>query len=312
QARVWELMALAAVRGTGMGFYYPAAQGLLPQTVPARVLSQAIAVNRVGQNISLISGSALGGVLTGLAGPGWGLLADAASYAVAALLRAGMRLPALPPGSGRRMLHELREGWQEFTSRRWLWVIVAEFSLQVAIWDGATDVLGPVVAHAQLGGARSWGIVLAAQAVGAVVGGVAMIRFRPRRMLLVASLSVAPTAALLFALAVPVVVPLVAVAAFAAGGCIEVFEVNWLTAMQQEVPPDKLSRVSSYDALGSWGLAPVGMVVAGPLAVAFGTPVVLAAGGVLVVALSGAVLCVPEVRGLRRRTGSAPPSPGTP
>jgi len=84
-------------------------------------------------------------------------VADAASYAVAALLRAGMRLPALPPGPGRRMLHELREGWQEFISRRWLWVIVAEFSFQVAIWDGAVDVLGPVVAHAHLGGARSWG-----------------------------------------------------------------------------------------------------------------------------------------------------------
>jgi len=151
--------------------------------------------------------------------------------------------------------------------------------------------------------------VLAAQAAGAVVGGMVMIRFRPRRMLLAASLSVAPTAALLFALAVPLVVPLIAVAAFAAGGCIEVFEVNWLTAMQQEVPPDRLSRVSSYDALGSWGLAPVGMVAAGPLAAAFGTPVVLVAGGVLVVTLSGAVLCGPQVRGLCRRTGSAPLSP---
>ncbi len=306
QARVWELMALAALRGVGMGFYYPAAAGLLPQTVAAEHRAQANAMDRIGRNTALITGSALGGVLVGVAGPGWGLVLDAASYAVAALLRVGMRVPGLARGSAGTMLHELREGWREFSSRRWIWAIVLEFSLLVAVWDGATDVLGPVVAHDQLGGAHSWGIVLAAQSAGAVAGGLAMIRFRPRRMLLIGSLSVAPTSALLFALAVPLTVPVIAVAAFAAGACIEVFEVNWATAMQQEIPPAALSRVSAYDALGSWGLAPAGTAVAGPLAVALGTPVVLLAAGVLIIALTGAVLCVPEVRGLRRHRPARP------
>jgi MFS family permease len=301
QARVWELMALAAVRGTGLGFYFPAAQGLLPQTVPAAHLSQANAMDRMGRNVSLITGSAFGGVLVGFAGPGWGLVLDAVSYAVAALLRAGMRMPAVTSGTGGRMLHELREGWREFISRRWLWAVVVEFSFLVAIFTGADGVLGPVIADARLGGARSWGIVLAAQSAGAVVGGLVMIRFRPARLLLTASLGVVPMAGLLFALAVPLAVPLVAAAAFAAGACIELFGVNWATAMQQEIPPGMLSRVSSYDALGSWALAPVGIVVAGPLAVTLGTPVVLVAGGVLVIVLTGAVLCVPEVRDLRRR-----------
>ena len=232
---------------------------------------------------------------------------DAASYAIAALLRIGMRIPAGSRGEPSRMVHELREGWREFASRRWLWAIVLEFSLLVAVWDGATDVLGPVVAHDQLGGAHSWGIVLAAQSAGAVLGGLAMIKFRPRRLLLIGSLATAPTSALLFTLAVPLAVPVLAVAAFAAGVCIEVFEVNWATAMQQEIPPAALSRVSAYDAVGSWGLAPVGTVLAGPLALALGTSAVLAAGGVLIVLLTAAVLCVPEVRQLRRRQAPGPP-----
>jgi MFS family permease len=309
RAHIWELMALAAVHGIGQGFYFPASAGLLPQTVPEQHRAQANAMDRIGRNAALITGSALGGVLVGVAGPGWGLAVDAASYAMAALLRIGMRIPAGPPrGETTRMLHELREGWREFASRRWLWAIVLEFSLLVAVWDGATEVLGPVVAHDQLGGAHSWGIVLAAQAAGAVLGGLAMIRFRPRRMLLIGSLCTAPTSALLFTLAVPLAVPVLAVAAFAAGVCIEVFEVNWATAMQQEIPPAALSRVSAYDALGSWGLAPVGTVLAGPLALALGTSVVLAAAGVLIVLLTAAVLCVPEVRQLRRRV--LPVSPG--
>ena len=306
-AHVWELMALAAVRGIGMGFYFPASVGLLPQTVPEQHRPQANAMDRIGQNTALITGSALGGVLVSVAGPGWGLVVDAASYAIAALLRIGMRIPAQPRGQGSRMVHELREGWREFASRRWLWAIVLEFSLLVAVWDGSTEVLGPVVAHDQLGGAHSWGIVLAAQSAGAVLGGLAMIRFRPRRILLIGSLCTAPTSALLFTLAVPLAVPVIAVAAFAAGVCIEMFEVNWVTAMQQEIPPAALSRVSSYDALGSWGLAPVGTVLAGPLALALGTSTVLAAGGVLIVLLTAAVLCVPEVRQLRRRVPVASP-----
>ena len=280
RAQVWELMALAAVRGIGLGFYFPAVTGLMPQTVAEQHRPQANAMDRIGRNTALITGSALGGVLVGVAGPGWGLVLDAASYAAAALLRIGMRIPAQPRGEGGRMLHELREGWREFASRRWLWAIVLEFSLLVAVWDGATDVLGPVVAHDQLGGAHSWGIVLAAQSAGAVLGGLAMIRFRPRRLLLVGSLAIAPTSALLFTLAVPLAVPVIAVAAFAAGACIEVFEVDWATAMQQEIPPAALSRVSSYDAMGSWGLAPVGTVLAGPLALALGTSVVLVGAGV--------------------------------
>ncbi len=307
RAQVWELMALAAVHGIGLGFYFPASAGLLPQTVAEQDRPQANAMDRIGRNTALITGSALGGVLVGAAGPGWGLALDAASYAVAALLRIGMRIPALPRGEARRMLHELREGWQEFASRRWLWAIVLEFSLLVAVWDGAMDVLGPVVAHDQLGGAHSWGIVLAAQSAGAVLGGLLMIRFRPRRMLLAGSLCVAPASALLFTLAVPLAVPVIAAAAFAAGVGIEIFEVDWATAMQQEIPPAALSRVSSYDAMGSWGLAPVGTVVAGPLALALGTPAVLAGAGILVVLLTAAVLCVPEVRQLRRLPATVRP-----
>lgn len=300
-ARVWELMVLAAARGTGVGFYFPASEGLLPQTVPADQLAPANAMNRVGRNGAEIGGSALGGVLVGLAGPGWGLTVDAASFAVAGALRLGMRFPAAPAARRGSMLHQLREGWQEFRSRRWLWAIVLEFACIVAISVAMVSVLGPLVADAHLGGARSWGVIVAAYAAGAVLGGIAMIRFRPQRMLLAASLSVPTFSLVLFSLAVPLAVPLVTTAAFLAGACLEVFSVNWATTMQQEIPLALLSRVSSYDALGSFALAPVGAAVAGPLAGAFGTSAVLTVGGILTILLTVAVLFVPEVRHMRRR-----------
>jgi MFS family permease len=297
--RVWQLAVLAAAGGIGFGFYYPAAQGLLPQTVPADQRRQANALDRTGRNAAGIGGAALGGLLIGLAGPGWGLAVDAASFAVAGTLRVGMRFPTLPPVQAPSALHDLREGWHEFISRRWLWIIVAQFAFLVAVSSAMINVLGPLVAHSHLGGARSWGFIVAAYSAGAVGGGLVMIKFRPRRILVAAMLSVPAFSLVLFALAVPLAVPLDVAAAILAGACLEVFTVSWATTLQQEIPPEKLSRVSSYDALGNFALAPAGTAVAGPLASALGISAILAAGGALVVILPVLVLLVPEVRHMR-------------
>ncbi|HMH92576.1 MAG TPA: MFS transporter, partial [Streptosporangiaceae bacterium] len=236
-ARVWELLACAALRGTGLGFYYPASAGLLPQTIPDGQRAQAVAIDRVGRNGANIAGAALGGILVGLAGPGWGLAADAASFGAAALLRVGMRLPArLPPAEPASILRELREGWREFASRRWLWSIVLQFAGLTAVTSATISVLGPVVADRSLGGARTWGFLLAAYGAGSVIGGLAMIRFRPSRMLLAATIGVLVLPLLIFALAVPLAVPLIIATALIIGAGGELFSVSWVTTMQQEIP----------------------------------------------------------------------------
>jgi MFS family permease len=301
RAHVWQLVGLAAAGGVGQGFYYPAVQGLLPQTVPTEQRPQANALDRAGRNAASIAGSALGGLLVVIAGPGWGLAIDAASFAVAGVLRYGMHFPALPPVQATNLVRDLHEGWREFASRRWLWIIVAQFALVGAVYAATIAVLGPLVAHAHLGGAGSWGLIVAAYGAGAVAGGLAMIKFRPRRILVAAMASVPALSLLLFALAVPLAVPVDVAAAVLAGGFLEVLSVSRAVTMQQEIPPEKLSRVSSYDALGTYALTPVATAIAGPLASAFGTRAVLAAGGALVVILPALVLLVPEVRHMRRK-----------
>jgi MFS family permease len=309
-AQVWELLVLGAVRGLGLGFYFPAAQGLLPQTVTAEHRAQANAIDRVGRNSAQIGGAALGGLLVSLAGPGWGLAVDAACFAVAASLRAGMRFPVGTAQAGTQdsMIRQFREGWHEFLARRWLWVIVAEFAFLSAVTVAVTSVLGPVVARQQLGGAGSWGVILAAYGAGAVLGGGLMIRYRPQRMLLVASIAAGAISLLLFALAVPLAVPLIAAVALITGICAEVFVVNWVTTMQQEIPHELLSRLSAFDAMGSFALAPLGVALAGPIAAAAGLPATLAGGGLVIVLLTIIVLLVPEVRQLRRAPASQPVS----
>jgi len=80
--------------------------------------------------------------------------------------------------------------------------------------------------------------------------------------------------------------------------------------MQQEIPPAKLSRLSSYDLFVSFTMAPLGAIVAGPAANAFGAPAVLAAGGLLIVLLTVTVLFIPEVRHMRRQLHDSPGQAG--
>ncbi len=181
-------------------------------------------------------------------------------------------------------------GWTEFVSRTWLWVVVLGFMFVNAAEVGAMSVLGPVVADAEFG-RRSWGFVLAAETAGLVAGALIAMRIRVRRLLFFGVVCTFVGALLLAALAViPVVWVLVAVA-FATGVGIEQFGIAWETSMQEHVPPDKLARVYSYDALGSFIAIPIGQVAAGPAAEAFGTEAtLLVAGAIIVVAVAGMLL----------------------
>jgi predicted MFS family arabinose efflux permease len=299
RAELWQFAALAAVNGTAFAFTFPAQQGLLPEIVSRDRLQEANALLRVSLNVAGIGGAALGGLLVHLVGPAWAIGVDAATFLAAAGLLALLRLEPRPLG-GRDFLDELREGWTEFVSRSWVWSLVVAFSVLNGVFFAAFFVLGPLVADRELGGAAAWGLVLAAQAAGLVAGGTAMLRVRPRRPLVAAMLAVlvVPLPLLLLALGAPLA--LVVGAAFATGVAMEVFTVLWDSALQQHVPGHALSRVASYDALGSFLLLPAGYAVVGPLAAAIGVDATLWVATLVVLLCASAPLLVREVRELPR------------
>jgi MFS family permease len=300
-AQIWQLAALAAVNGASIAFFFPASAGIIPQTVPEPLLQQANAILRLGRNGSVIFGSALAGLIVAATSPTTGIAVDAASFLLAAWLTAAMRLPSSLKMEKSTFLADLALGWREFASRAWLWTIVLQFSIVNAVEQGAEGVLGPAVAKEHYHGAAGWGLIAAAQAIGLVAGGLMFLRARPQRMLLIATLGIFLTVPFLFGLAIPLPLVSVLVLAFAAGLGIETFGVLWDTTMQQEIPQDRLSRVYSYDALGSFALIPLGLAIAGPVAEAVGTRTTLLAAGLLSLGATLAVLLVPEVRELRRR-----------
>jgi hypothetical protein len=202
---------------------------------------------------------------------------------------------------GSSFVAELREGWREFSSRTWLWAIVAQFAVVNAVEQGTEQVLGPAIAKAHLGGATGWGLVLTAGSLGLLAGGLVLLRLRPERLLLAATLGFMLTIPFLLALSIPASLAVVVVAAALAGIGIEVFSNFWDTTLQQEIAQEKLSRVSSYDALGSFVLTPLGLAAAGPVAQAVGTRETILGAAALSLGATLAVLLSRDVRTIRRR-----------
>lgn len=279
------LVALSAVNGAANALFIPASRGVVPQIVESSRLQSANALIRLSENSASLIGAAISGAIIVAVGAGWAIGIDAATFGISAVLVVTSGAPRTGRGSrGVTLLHELREGWQEFTSRRWVWVIVAQFALVNLCFSPCVYVLGPVVAKQHWGGALAWSVVVTANAVGLVFGSILAMRVRPKRPLLVATLATFGFVPPFFLIAVHAPVWLVACSMLLNGASADVFEVLWMTALQDHVPDDKLSRVNSYDALGSFVLGPLGLLAVGPVAAAIGVGTTLVSAGFLVTA----------------------------
>ncbi|MGW7347360.1 MFS transporter [Streptomyces sp. NPDC054854] len=300
--QLWQMMLFTALCGTGTAFFNPAAEGMLLSSVSGEHANRAFALFRMAMNGAGIGGAALGGAMIAAIGPGWVLAVDALAFALAGALRAFLDVGHVAdraPGGG--LLADLREGWVEVRTRPWLWSIVLQFSVVVAVVGAAEAVYGPLVARDELGGPAPWGVALAFFGVGTIAGAVLMMVWKPRRLLLVGTLCVFPLALPSAGLAVPLPVWALCAVMFVSGAAIEVFGVNWMTTMHQEIPEEKFSRVSAYDWFGSVSMLPLATALAGPAESAFGRAPSLWGCAALVVVGTAAVLFVPDVRNMTRK-----------
>ena len=294
-AHVWQVALLQAVSGTATAFFNPASTGLTPMTVSAERLQQANALRGLSMSSTGLVGLALGGAVVTLAGPGWALAVDAASYGVSAYFLAQLHLPAHIPLPPQSFLRDLHDGWREFVARSWVWLIVmaAAFGNMFTSFFG---VLGAVISKEDLGGALAWTVILAGLSLGSIAGGFVSLRVHVRRPLLFGSALTAFLAVPDAFLAIRASAYLIAAGAFLAGVGNMVFNSLWETTLQRHIAPAALSRVSAYDWFGSLAFQPLGLAIAGPLAAGIGTSDTLwlaAAGSVGIAAI---LVATPSVR----------------
>ncbi len=266
---VWLFVVLSAALGTGEAFFTPALGGLTPAIVPPRRLVDANALIGVAESTARVTGPALAGILIGLTQPATVIAVDAATYGVSLVSLALLKVPAAPP-AGQSPWRDLADGWHQFRSQAWLCVITVQFALFNLLTWAPFLLLGPVLASQYLGGARAWGTVTAAMALGSVLTGLALVGRAPRRPLVVAAVGTFGYGVPCLMLSLHLPVYAVAAGAFAAGAGSAVFNTFSSTVMQQRVPHEMLARVNAFTLTGAYALGSAGLAVIGPVAAVVG------------------------------------------
>jgi MFS family permease len=292
------LAVMGALFGVLNALWWPAMSGVLPEILPKEKLQEGNAVIGLMSNIGVVFGTLLGGVIVTLTSPGWALLIDGLTFFIAGLIVWNLKLDAKSRVESPGILDDLRVGWREFISRSWLVTMVIAFAFINMAFDSMITILGPLNFSDPETGPRNWSYNLAGLTIGMMIGGVIVFKFKFKRPLFVSMILVAISGVWDFALALDLSLVIAIAAGVFSGIAVEIFLVTWSTSMQTHIPEESFSRVNAYDSLGSYGFAPLGIIVAGPLAEAFSVNSILFATGFITLLASVVALSVKSVRTL--------------
>ncbi len=280
--RIWHMMIIGLLFATAQAFFQPAYAGLVPQTVPEGEIQSAQALGGVSRELAQFVSPAVATALVFSVGGGIAFLVDAVTFLVSALTLSQVRArPRGEAGERGTMLLELREGFSAVRERPWVWGTIGAFSTAILLAMAPFFVLGPSVSQHVYGTEAVYGITNAAWGVGTVLGAALGSRWRPRHPMRAGMIVgiVWPGQIALFASGAPLA--LLYPATTVAGLGLGLFGVWWETALAQRIPGHLLSRVSAWDWMGTLALLPIGYLLTGPVAAAFGEQRVLLIGGLL-------------------------------
>ena len=295
---IWVFVLLAAMLGTGEGFFNPALGGLRAEVAPREQLPDANALVGVAFSATSVAGPALAGVLIAVTSPAVVIACDAASFGISVLCLARLTVPAARPHA-QSPWRDLADGWTQFRAQTWLWLTTVQFALFNLLTWAPYLLLGPILARQYLGGAGAWGIIVAAYAAGSVLTGLALLGRRPRRPVLVAVIGTFGYALPCLMLALRAPLPVVAAAALVAGVGSETFGTLWQTTMQQRVPAEMLGRTTALSLTCSFALGSAAFAIIGPLAGLIGAGRMLGFAAAYATVSSVVVLATPAVRSVR-------------
>ncbi|MEY3904706.1 MAG: hypothetical protein RIT08_622 [Actinomycetota bacterium] len=268
---LWVLLLTNGFFGLMWGIFWPAFTGVIPAVLPEAGLQKGNALNAFVTNAGVILGAAVAGILIELFGVAFTLAIDAASFFISGLMIFTFRhLTPRAEHSENTMLDDLLHGWRVFLSFRWIVIIVAAFSFIVMCWAAAENVLGPLIALEHFNGPKSWSFVISAESAGLIVGSLIAIKVKPKfpmRFLMLSSFTIT---FYIWSLAKPQSLLLIAFGAFLFGITLDLWGTLWNTALQRKVPRESLSRVASFDAMGSMMFRPIGLAIAAPLSTLVG------------------------------------------
>ncbi len=289
---VWHVAVLAVLLGMTNGFDVPARQSFVVELVGKDDLINGIALNSSMFNLARVLGPAVAGLLIGAVGMAGCFLLNAVSYLAVIAGYGLLRLPPqTPPAERTPFGRAIGEAFGYVVAHRPLrsiLILVTTFSL----FGASYAVLLPVFAKDVLGGnAASFGLLMAANGFGALLGGLTLAtvgrRFPPRRMIYAGLFA---TCVFLAGFAFSRLFWLSCLWLALAGFGMIVFLATANTATQLRSPDRLRGRIMGLYSLSFLGMSSVGSLLAGALTRWIGAPGAVL-GGVSVCLIVGVMFC---------------------
>src|SRR6201991_872219 len=165
------LLAFCFVVGSGMALFGPAWQSSVSEQVPAETLPSAVALNGISYNIARSFGPAIGGIVVATAGAVAAFAANAALYIPLLIVLFLWRRASEPSRLPREKLSRAIVSGVRYIANSPSIRIVLARTLVTGIIGGSVSALMPLVARDLLhGGAQTYGIMLGAFGMGALIG----------------------------------------------------------------------------------------------------------------------------------------------
>ncbi|MFF9011042.1 MFS transporter [Streptomyces goshikiensis] len=297
---LWAMMALQALCGSATAFFLPASVGLVADTAPSDRVQEANALLSLTRNLTGTVGPIVAGGLVAVTGAGWALIIDGITFGGSLIFLAKLRLPAretTPHSSDFRA--DFVSGWREVSRRSWVWSTIL-YCMVFNLAFSSYQVLGPAKFAGESGGAMAWGVMVAGLGIGQLAGNSMALMWKPDKPLLAGRLIMLGGAPVFFLMGSGAPFWLTLAASIICGTSISFPDTLWDAALQRHIDGAALSRVSSFDFLGSFLLRPVGFGLSAAAASWFGADSTLIVSAAVVVVATLVSLTDSSVRRLGR------------
>lgn len=279
------LVSMAALLGIGNAFFNPASAAFVVEIINKEQLERANGALRLVNALTMVIGPFLGGLIVINMGAGWAIGVDAGTYAASALCLAFISIKKRERNIEKScsVLHDLREGVNAFTERRWLFGLVCQIGLLNMLVSAPFLVIAPALLAQLPDGAQAWGSILSAIGIGSVLGAFGIMWRKPQRPLIAIEWATGLLAGPMFLLAMQAPLPLMLGSSMLYGAGIVIINILLITVIQREIPSGLLSRVMSIVQLVVIVFTSLGYLLTGPMASLLGANVVLLCGSFTIV-----------------------------
>ncbi len=298
---VWHVWVTSALFGVVDAFFYPAYTAIVPDIVSPKDLPSANSLRTISLELTGLIGPAIAGWIIARGGTSLAFAFDGMSFALSAfclltISRKHVLSQTISVESS--TLHDLRQGIQTVLQSPWLWITIAIAGLSNLTLSGPLEAALPLLVKQRFGeNAQTYGFLMALSALGSMLAAVWIgrkKRLRYRGYLTYGAWLVASLMLAIMGLPFPIIGMMVVLCIL--GTAIGTLNLTWMNSLQELVPSDRLGRVASIDALGSYALTPVGYALAGIAADHFGAALVFLIGGIISMLVIALGLLHPSIR----------------